>query len=59
MNVNEKIKGLMEFYSKNLDDESKLYSLKKIDGVTFKSFNKKVKLNDKEKKLFNLRFYYQ
>ena len=59
LNVNEKIKGLMEFYSKNLDDESKLYSLKKIDGVTFKSFNKKIKLNDKEKKLFNLRFYYQ
>ena len=59
LNVNEKIKGLMEFYSKNLDDESTLYSLKKIDGVTFKSFNKKVKLNDKEKKLFNLRFYYQ
>ena len=59
MNVNEKIKGLMEFYSKNLDDESKLYSLKKIDGVTFKSFNKKIKLNDKENKLFNLRFYYQ
>ena len=59
LNVNEKIKGLMEFYSKNLDDESKLYSLKKIDGVTFNSFNKKIKLNDKEKKLFNLRFYYQ
>ena len=59
LNVNEKIKGLMEFYSKNLDDESKLYSLKKIDGVTFKSFNKKIKLNDKENKLFNLRFYYQ
>ena len=59
MNTNDKIKGLMEFYSKNLDDENKLYSLKKIDGVTFKSFNKKIKLNDKEKKLFNLRFYYQ
>ena len=59
LNVNEKIKGLMEFYSKNLDDESKLYSLKKIDGVTFKSFNKKIKLNDKKEKLFNLRFYYQ
>ena len=59
MNVNEKIKGLMEFYSKNLDDENKLFSLKKIDGITFKSFNKKIKLNDKENKLFNLRFYYQ
>ena len=59
MNINEKVKGLMEFYSKNLDDENKLYSLKKIDGITFKSFNKKIELNDKEKKLFNLRFYYQ
>ena len=59
MNINEKIKGLMEFYSKNLDDENKLFSLKKIDGITFKSFNKKIELNGKEKKIFNLRFYYQ
>ena len=58
MNTNERIKRLMEFYSKNLDDESKFDNFKKIDGITFKSINNKVKLSEKEKKLFSLNFDY-
>lgn len=56
LNATERIKKLMEFYSKNLDDESKVYTFKKIDGITYKSINNKVELNEKEKKIFNLKF---
>ena len=52
LDMQGRIKKLMEFYSKNLDDENKINTLKKIDGVTFKSFNNNVKLSEKEKKLF-------
>ena len=58
MNTNERIKKLMEFYSKNLDDESRYDNFKKIDGITYKSINNKVELNEKEKKLFSLKFDY-
>ena len=44
----------MEFYSNNLDDENKFCSLKKIDGITYKSINSNVELSEKEKKLFSL-----
>ena len=47
LNATERIKKLMEFYSKNLDDESKVYTFKKIDGITYKSINNKVELNEK------------
>ena len=50
LNATERIKKLMEFYSKNLDDENKVYTFKKIDGITYKSINNKVELNEKEKK---------
>ena len=52
MNTHERVKQLMEFYSKNLDDENKFNVFKKIDGVTFKSINNNVELSEKEKKLF-------
>ena len=55
MDINARIKKLMEFYSKNLDDENKINALKKIDGVTFKSFNNNVKLSEKDKKLFMIK----
>lgn len=59
INTNERIKKLMEFYSKNLDDDNKIRALKKIDGITYKAINTNVKLNENEKKLFSLKFYYQ
>ena len=54
MNTRERIKKLMEFYSKNLDDENKFITFKKIDGVTFKSIKNNVELSEKDKKLFIL-----
>ena len=54
INTDERIKRLMEFYSNNLDDENKFCSLKKIDGITYKSINSNVELSEKEKKLFSL-----
>ena len=59
LNTKERIKKLMEFYSKNLDDENKFNVFKKVDGVTFKTFNNNVELSEKDKKLFNLRFNFQ
>ena len=52
LDMQGRIKKLMEFYSKNLDDENEINTFKKIDGVTFKSFNNNVELSEKEKKLF-------
>ena len=57
--TNERIKKLMEFYSKNLDDDNKINVFKKIDGITYKTFNNNVVLSEKDKRLFNLRFNYQ
>ena len=52
LDMQGRIKKLMEFYSKNLDDENEINTFKKIDGVTFKSFNNNVELSEKDKKLF-------
>ena len=51
-NTHERIKKLMEFYSKNLDDENKINVFKKIDGVTYKTIKSNVELSEKDKKLF-------
>ena len=50
--THERIKKLMEFYSKNLDDENNINIFKKIDGVTYKTFKSNVELSEKDKKLF-------
>ena len=53
---NKKIKNLMEFYTKNLDNDKIQYTGSKFDSVTFKSIKSNGKLNMKEKELFNLNF---
>ena len=52
LDTNERIKKLMEFYSKNLDDENKINIFQKVDGITFKTYNNNVELSEKDKKLF-------
>ena len=47
---------MMEFYSKNLDDDKIQYTGNKFDSITLKSIKLNGKLNQKEKKLFSINF---
>ena len=53
---NQRFKTMMEFYTKNLDDNRELYTGSKFDSITLKSIKSKDILNNKEKKLFNINF---
>ena len=53
---NQRFKTMMEFYTKNLDDNRELYTGSKFDSITLKSIKSKGILNNKEKKLFNINF---
>ena len=55
-NEKRKIKRLMEFYTINLDNQNIGNSSSKFDGITYKTIKNQVKLSDKEKKLFSLKF---
>ena len=56
LNTKERINKLMEFYSKNLDNQNIEDTMKKFDGITFKTIENSGKLSEKEKKLFSLKF---
>jgi hypothetical protein len=53
---NQRIKTMMEFYTKNLDDKRDIHAGNKFDSITLKSIKSKDLLNAKEKKLFNINF---
>ena len=53
---NQKIKNLMEFYTKNLDDDKIQFTGNKFDSVTLKSIKPIGELTQREKELFNLNF---
>ena len=53
---NQRLKKMMEFYSKNLDDDKIQYTGNKFDSITLKSIKLNGKLNQKEKKLFSINF---
>jgi hypothetical protein len=53
---NQRLKNMMEFYSKNLDDDKIQYTGNKFDSITLKSIKLNGKLNQKEKKLFSINF---
>ena len=55
LNTKERIKKLMEFYSKNLDNQELGNTYRKFDGITFKSIKSPDNLSEKEKKLFSLK----
>ena len=46
----------MEFYSKNLDNQSLSDTSRKFDAITFKTIPNTEQLSEKEKKLFSLKF---
>ena len=50
-----KIKKLMEFYSKNLDDEN-VEMNSNFDAITFRTIKNDVVLNERDRKLFSLKF---
>ena len=54
LNKNRKVKGVMEYYLKNFDNNITDYTGNKFDGVTYKSMKSSSILNDKDKKIFNL-----
>ena len=56
LNTKERINKLMEFYSKNLDNQNIGDTFTKFDGITFKTIGNSGKLSEKEKKLFSLKF---
>ena len=56
LNTKERINKLMEFYSKNLDNQNVGDTFRKFDGITFKTITNTEKLSEKEKKLFSLKF---
>ena len=56
LNTKERINKLMEFYSKNLDNQNVGETFTKFDGITFKTITNTEKLSEKEKKLFSLKF---
>ena len=56
LNTKEKINKLMEFYSKNLDNQNITDTFRKFDAITFKSILNTEQLSEKEKKLFSLKF---
>lgn len=51
-----RIKNLLEFYTKNLDNDKVQYSGNKFDSVTLKSIKTNQKLTNKEKQLFSINF---
>lgn len=56
LSSNQKIKNLMEFYTKNLDDDKIQFTGNKFDSVTLKSIKPIGELTQREKELFNLNF---
>ena len=56
LNTKERINKLMEFYSKNLDNQNSVENFRKFDGITFKTIKNKEQLTEREKKLFSLKF---
>ena len=56
LNTKEKINKLMEFYSKNLDNQNLSDTFRKFDAITFKTIMNTEQLSEKEKKLFSLKF---
>ena len=54
LSSNRKIKNIMEFYTKNLDDDKIQFTGIKFDSVTLKSIKPIGELTQREKKLFNL-----
>ena len=56
LNTKERINKLMEFYSKNLDNQSLSDTSRKFDAITFKTIENTEQLSEKEKKLFSLKF---
>lgn len=56
LNTKERINKLMEFYSKNLDNQNLTDNIIKFDGITFKTIKNSQQLSEKEKKLFSLKF---
>ena len=53
---NRRLKNMMEFYTKNLDDDKIQYTGNKFDSVTLKSIKTNGKLNMKEKQLFSINY---
>ena len=53
---NQRLKNLMEFYVKNLDDDKIQYTGSKFDSITLRSIKLNGKLSPKEKQLFNINF---
>ena len=51
---NKRIKNLMEFYTKNFDDDKIQYTGDKFDSITLKSMKSNGKLNKEEKELFSI-----
>ena len=51
---NKKIKNLMEFYTKNFDDDKVQYTGDKFDSITLKSMKSNGQLNEQEKQLFSI-----
>ena len=56
LSSNQKIKNLMEFYTKNLDDDKIQFTGNKFDSVTLKSIKPIGELTQREKELFSLNF---
>ena len=54
--ISPNIKKLMEFYTKNFDDNKVQYTGKKFDSITLKSMKSNGNLTNREKKIFCLDF---
>ncbi len=53
---NQRLKNMMEFYVKNLDDDRVQFTGNKFDSITLKSIKLNGELSNKEKKLFSFNF---
>ena len=51
---NKILKKMMEFYTKNLDDDKVQYTGDKFDSITLKSIKTNGKLNMKDRQLFSI-----